>query len=108
MPNAVAARITAQTPIARVRLVVDRRRMYCEMMDRDAMHQNVFYQPARLAPDTHHVSLDVWDAAGAHGRRTWTFCIVAAQPTRVTQRRGTGPWFATWVLNPRNAGVLPA
>jgi hypothetical protein len=83
MPNAVAARITAQTPIARVRLVVDRSRVYCVMMGRDALHQSVFYQqPARLAPGTHHVSLDVRDAAGAHGRRTWTFCIVAAQPTR--------------------------
>jgi hypothetical protein len=60
------------------------------MMGHDAMRQSVFYQPPHRAPGTHHVSLDVWDAASAHGRRTWTFRIVAAQRTRVTQRRGDG------------------
>ena len=78
----IAARINAHAPLARVRLVVDGRQVPCQMMGRDALHQSVFYQPPRLAPGTHHAALTVWDAAGASARRTWTFRIVAAPPTR--------------------------
>ena len=79
----IAARINAHAPLVRVRLVVDGRQVPFEMMGRDALHQSVFYQPAHLAPGTHHAALTAWDAAGAYARRTWTLCIRAASHTHL-------------------------
>ena len=74
----VGATVTAPTTIERVELRLDGQRVTPAVGGRDATHQSVFYRPRRWVCGRHRARFDVWDAAGAHAWRTWSFRLTAA------------------------------
>jgi hypothetical protein len=74
----IATNVTAPTAVRRLDLRLDGAPVTPAIAGRDATHQSVFYPPRRWTCGRHSVRLDIWDAAGAHAWRGWSFRLIAA------------------------------